>query len=85
MGASRFPVRGAVHWASRMDWNSDIELAQRIAEISPLSVDVAIEALEVGGQPREAVLSLLESDEKNRPVREEIAQTRQKLREFVAA
>ncbi|HEY0317642.1 MAG TPA: hypothetical protein VGC49_05050 [Solirubrobacterales bacterium] len=68
-----------------MNWDNDTELAERIAEISPLSVDLALKALQADGETRELVLTLLESHEKNRPVREEIAQTKQKLRDFVAA
>ncbi|MGA8744693.1 MAG: hypothetical protein WB507_02365 [Solirubrobacterales bacterium] len=65
-----------------MNWQNNKELAQRLAEISPLSYEVALQALEADGRPRELALSLLRSNEQHRPAREEIAQTRQKLHEF---
>jgi hypothetical protein len=68
-----------------MNWDSDTELAERIAEISPLSADLALEALRSDDETRKLLISLLESHEKNRPVREEIAETKQKLRAIVAA
>jgi hypothetical protein len=68
-----------------MNWDNDTELAERIADISPLSVDLALQALQADGQTREVVLAFLRSHEKSRPVREEIAETKQKLRDFVAA
>jgi hypothetical protein len=68
-----------------MNWDNDTDLAERVAEICPLSADLALQALQADGQTREVLLSFLSSHEKSRAVRAEIAETKQKLRDFVAA
>jgi hypothetical protein len=66
---------------------SNESLAERIAEASrgALTYETALEALRVGGRPRELALSILEAEARYEQDREELAEARRKLREVAPA
>ena len=68
-----------------MNWNDDQELARRVAEVAPLTFEEALNALKGGGRPRELVLGFLKTNEENRQVLDQIAETRRNLRELAVA
>lgn len=59
-----------------MNWNDNREVALRIAELSTWGFDEALEALEAGGEAREAALSVLRSREQTKKLFDEIDEMR---------
>jgi hypothetical protein len=59
-----------------MDRNNNREIALRIAELSTWGFDEALEALEGGGEAREAALSILHSREETKKIFDEIDKLR---------
>jgi hypothetical protein len=63
-----------------MNWDDDREVARRIAEISLWSFDEALEALEAGGEAREAAFALLRRREEGWRIRRELREVSDDLR-----
>jgi N-acetylmuramic acid 6-phosphate (MurNAc-6-P) etherase len=64
---------------------SNQELATRLAEISSLSEEDALAALQAGGRPRELALSILESQKEFEKQQQQLAAAKEKLRELTPA
>jgi len=64
---------------------TDRELAEKIAEVSSLSVDKALRALEAGGHTRELAISIFETEKGYAEINARIAASKKKLAELISA
>jgi hypothetical protein len=63
--------------------SKNVEQAKRIAEVSSLSYETALRALEAGGRPREAALGILEAENKYARTNAKLAASKKKLAELI--
>jgi hypothetical protein len=63
-----------------MNWDDNREVARRIAEISLWSFEEALEALEAGGEARQAAFALLRRREEGWRIRRELDEAQRSLR-----
>jgi len=64
---------------------NDRELAEKIAEVSALSFDKALRALEAGGLTRELAISIYETEKSYAEINARIAASKKKLAETISA
>ncbi len=63
---------------------NDRELAEKIAEVSALSFDKALRALEAGGLTRELAISIYETEKSYAEINARIAASKKKLAETIS-
>jgi hypothetical protein len=63
----------------------DRDLAKKIAEISPLSEETALAALQAGGRSRELALNILETEQKYAADNASVAAAKKKLDDLIPA